>query len=279
MLTINLKELIRPSGFGSLYDLENPLRGPNGSLDGRPGSVNLSQQQGQNQEARTLDKPKKSVRFSSENLYSEPTLPIEHDSSLDESENTAAFTAVNRNEITYLDESEDNLDAMLSSSSSCTALPAAPRLGDGPALRLDAESKDDIVYHHPAQSYSAIPTPAATAAPPPSASSLRMTSAEALQIGMILAEQERRFGTNMYISLQPEDEPKIDKYIGRGYTTEEAILRIFEKKYMTKEELVALGRSISLEEVIVFLISGLKNIILCMSFVEIVGGCYCGSWD
>ncbi len=269
LLTINLKELIRPSGFGSLYDLENPLRGPNGSLDGRPGSVNLSQQQGQNQDARTLDKPKKSVRFSSENLYSEPTLlPLEHDSSLDESENTAVFTAVNRNDITYLDESEDNLDAMLSSSSSCTALPAGPRLGDGPALRLDAESKDDIVYHHSTQPSPVVPAPAATAAPPPSASSLRMTSAEALQIGMILAEQERRFGTNMYISLQPEDEPKIDKYIGRGYTTEEAILRIFEKKYMTKEELVALGRSISLDEVIAFLISGMTKIILSMSFFK-----------
>jgi hypothetical protein len=82
---------------------------------------------------------------------------------------------------------------------------------------------------------------------PVMASSLRMTSSEALQIGVILAEQERRFGTNMYISLLTEDEPMVEKYCRRGLTNEEAILRVFEKKYMSKAELKAIGRSLSME--------------------------------
>ena len=96
------------------------------------------------------------------------------------------------------------------------------------------------------------------------ASSLRMTSSEALQIGVILAEQERRFGTNMYVSLAPEDDPKIDKYCRRGFTVEEAILRVFEKKYMSGDELRALGRSLSMDEVALSEVN-----LLCSHFVSL----------
>lgn len=62
--------------------------------------------------------------------------------------------------------------------------------------------------------------------------SLRMTSTEALQIGFILSEQEKLYGTNMYESLQAADEVEIAKYVAKGFTSEEAIMRIFEKKYV-----------------------------------------------
>lgn len=62
--------------------------------------------------------------------------------------------------------------------------------------------------------------------------SLRMSSTEALQIGLILADQERKYGLNMYQSVGPSDRPRIDAYVSRGFTVEEAILRLFEKKHV-----------------------------------------------
>ena len=62
-------------------------------------------------------------------------------------------------------------------------------------------------------------------------SPFRMTAHEALQIGLILSQQEQQFGTNMYQSLAPEDEPEIERLNSTGFSTEEAILRIFQKKY------------------------------------------------
>ena len=64
-----------------------------------------------------------------------------------------------------------------------------------------------------------------------SQSPFRMTAHEALQIGLILSQQEQQFGTNMYQSLAPEDEPEIERLNSAGFSTEEAILRIFQKKY------------------------------------------------
>ena len=68
-------------------------------------------------------------------------------------------------------------------------------------------------------------------------SSISMTSIEALQIGLILSEQEKMYGTNMYESLQPSDEAQIARYVAKGYTAEEAIMRIFEKKFVPKHEM------------------------------------------
>lgn len=62
--------------------------------------------------------------------------------------------------------------------------------------------------------------------------SLRMSSTEALQIGLILADQERKYGLNMYQSVGPSDRSRVDVYVSRGFTVEEAILRIFEKKHV-----------------------------------------------
>ena len=59
----------------------------------------------------------------------------------------------------------------------------------------------------------------------------RMKAHEALQIGLILSQQEQQFGTNMYQSLQPEDEPEIEHLNSMGFSTEEAILKIFQKRF------------------------------------------------
>jgi hypothetical protein len=59
----------------------------------------------------------------------------------------------------------------------------------------------------------------------------RMKAHEALQIGLILSQQEQQFGTNMYQSLTPDDEPEIERLNGLGFSTEEAILKIFQKRY------------------------------------------------
>jgi hypothetical protein len=59
----------------------------------------------------------------------------------------------------------------------------------------------------------------------------RMKAHEALQIGLILSQQEQQFGTNMYQSLTPDDEPEIEHLNSLGFSTEEAILKIFQKRY------------------------------------------------
>lgn len=62
-------------------------------------------------------------------------------------------------------------------------------------------------------------------------SPIRMSSTEALQIGMILSEQEKAHKTNMYESLTTEDHPTVQQYVKKGYTVEEAIFKVFERKF------------------------------------------------
>jgi hypothetical protein len=60
----------------------------------------------------------------------------------------------------------------------------------------------------------------------------RMKAHEALQIGLILSQQEHAFGTNMYQSLTSEDEPEIARLNKAGFSVEEAILQIFNRKFL-----------------------------------------------
>jgi hypothetical protein len=69
----------------------------------------------------------------------------------------------------------------------------------------------------------------------PDVSPYRMKAHEALQIGLILSQQEHAFGTNMYQSLTPNDEPEIERLNRLGYSTEEAILQIFQKKFQPEQ--------------------------------------------
>jgi hypothetical protein len=60
----------------------------------------------------------------------------------------------------------------------------------------------------------------------------RLNSSEAIQLAMMLSEQESLYGANMYDSLQPEDDAEIQAMIAQGMSMEEAVLGVFERKYI-----------------------------------------------
>eukprot|EP01034_Spumella_vulgaris_P001494 gene1494-1977_t len=65
----------------------------------------------------------------------------------------------------------------------------------------------------------------------------RMSSSEALQIGLLLRQQEEQFGTNMYDSLLDSDESELERLtLSENLTTEEALLEIFIRKYNTSRK-------------------------------------------
>lgn len=63
----------------------------------------------------------------------------------------------------------------------------------------------------------------------------RMSSDDALQLALLLSEQESRYGVNMYDSLQTTDEPEIQQLmVHEGKTMEEAVLEVFNRKVARK---------------------------------------------
>jgi hypothetical protein len=58
-----------------------------------------------------------------------------------------------------------------------------------------------------------------------------MSSCDALQIGLMLSQQEIEFGVNMYDSLEDSDEPAIRRLVAQGYSNDEAVLEIFNRKF------------------------------------------------
>lgn len=64
----------------------------------------------------------------------------------------------------------------------------------------------------------------------------RMNSHEALQLALLLSDQEARHGINMYDSLQLTDEPIIQHLImNEGKSMEEAVLEVFNRKVARQE--------------------------------------------
>lgn len=59
---------------------------------------------------------------------------------------------------------------------------------------------------------------------------LRMKGAEALQIGLLLGQQEREHGENMY-DLSPAEEQEVHMLVQQGMTSDEAALQIFNRKH------------------------------------------------
>jgi len=53
---------------------------------------------------------------------------------------------------------------------------------------------------------------------------------EAMKVALLLSEQEASYGTNMYESLTERDGVDIERQVGAGVSTEEAILSIFRQK-------------------------------------------------
>lgn len=52
-----------------------------------------------------------------------------------------------------------------------------------------------------------------------------------LLMNLLLSQQKGKYGVNMYESLTNQDEPAIERYMGRGLTLDQAVLKVFEKKY------------------------------------------------
>jgi hypothetical protein len=48
---------------------------------------------------------------------------------------------------------------------------------------------------------------------------------------MLLSQQEAEYGVNMYDALTEDDEPRIEEYIKKGFSREEAILLLFEGSF------------------------------------------------
>jgi hypothetical protein len=53
----------------------------------------------------------------------------------------------------------------------------------------------------------------------------------AMERSMLLMQQEAEFGINMYDSLTPADEPEINALVAQGYTNDEAVKLIFDRRY------------------------------------------------
>lgn len=53
---------------------------------------------------------------------------------------------------------------------------------------------------------------------------------DALNLAILVSQQEAEFGINMYEALQPEDEFIIGEFIKLGYTLDEAVLEIFDER-------------------------------------------------
>lgn len=65
---------------------------------------------------------------------------------------------------------------------------------------------------------------------------VRDADEQALRIAMLVSEQEAEFGLNMYQVLEDKDEPEVQQLVNRGFTVDEAILWLFEKKgYILKK--------------------------------------------
>lgn len=60
----------------------------------------------------------------------------------------------------------------------------------------------------------------------------RMNSRDSMEIALKLSEQDAQYGTNMHDSLTAADEPEIEKLTRNGFQEHEALLEIFNRKFV-----------------------------------------------
>jgi hypothetical protein len=131
---------------------------------------------------------------------------------------------------TFSDEATRELARTMSSLSGLTGVSAAQATDT--TVSSGSRDAEDTVNTPGNGAGATTGTPASASAESPSSKGpYRMRAHEALQIGLILSQQEQEFGTNMYQSLTPEDEPEIERLNSLGFSTEEAILKIFQKRF------------------------------------------------
>ena len=85
-----------------------------------------------------------------------------------------------------------------------------------------------------------LPPPPA-AAPAPAAA--RNADEQAMQVALLISQQEAEFGINMYDSLTPADQPEIDSLVASGYTTDDAIQMLFDRRYRSRPNNYGAGRA------------------------------------
>ncbi len=77
----------------------------------------------------------------------------------------------------------------------------------------------------------AAPPPPYIAPPPRGHGPVRTADEHAMDIAMLISQQEAQFGISMYDSLTPADQPEIDAMMARGYSSDEAIQVLFDRRY------------------------------------------------
>lgn len=66
---------------------------------------------------------------------------------------------------------------------------------------------------------------------------------KALKIAILISEQEAEFGVNMYQVVTKKDEMEVQALLNRGFTVDEAILWIFEKRGYCSNKSIADNKS------------------------------------
>jgi hypothetical protein len=68
----------------------------------------------------------------------------------------------------------------------------------------------------------------------------KIKSTDALQLGLLLSQQEKEYGVNMYESLQPDDEIEMERLMkDKGLNAKDAALEIFNRKLELPENPIA----------------------------------------
>lgn len=75
------------------------------------------------------------------------------------------------------------------------------------------------------------PPPQAYYPPPPRNGPARSADEHAMDIALLISQQEAQYGISMYDSLTPADQPEIDAMMARGYSNDEAIQVLFDRRY------------------------------------------------
>lgn len=135
----------------------------------------------------------------------------------------------NANQSVY---ARENLRRISSSQADHSHQRAYPlRLGEESGLMRQSTRRPSIEYAEPAVSLHRFPTqvgnlviPAAPAPVPKNADD------QALEHGLLLSTQESQYGMNMYDAMTAADEPEIQHLVAQGYSVDDAILIIFERR-------------------------------------------------
>jgi hypothetical protein len=64
-----------------------------------------------------------------------------------------------------------------------------------------------------------------------------------LLMNLLLSQQKGKYGVNMYEALTNQDEPAIERYMSMGSTLDQAVLKVFEKKYGSVDNQVLVSTS------------------------------------